>query len=398
MRIVIAPQSLKGSLSATEAGAAIARGVQAVFPSASIHIVPIADGGEGTVQALVDATGGSLVQQQVSGPLGESVSAFFGLLGDGQTAAIEMAACSGLPLVPSALRDPRITTTFGVGELIHAALELRCTRLLIAIGGSATNDGGAGMAQALGAHLLTADGHEIARGGSALATLAHIDVSTLDKRLHACKVEVACDVTNPLCGPLGASTVYGPQKGATPEMVLELDSALAHYAQRIEQDLLRSVKDIPGAGAAGGLGAGLLAFLNAELRPGAQIVLEAVHLEEHFRSADLVITAEGQLDEQTAYGKSVGAVASLAKRYHLPVLAIAGSLGTQYQSVYDLGIDAVMPLSARPMTLEYAMEHAAALVTDATERALRLVKLGVTFPTVSCQRAAQFHGKVSNEV
>jgi glycerate kinase len=378
MRIIIAPQALKGSLTATEAGLAIARGVQIVFPTAEIHLVPIADGGEGTVQTLVDATGGALVQHAVTGPLGEPISAFFGLLGDGQTAAIEMAACAGLPLVPPALRDPRITTTFGVGELIHAALELHCTRLLIGIGGSATNDGGAGMVQALGAHLLTADGHEIARGGSALSTLAHIDVSTLDERLHACTVEVACDVTNPLCGPLGASAVYGPQKGATPTMVRELDAALAHYAHIIEQDLQRTIKDIPGAGAAGGLGAGLMAFLNAELRPGAQIVLEAIHLAEHFRSADLVITAEGQLDAQTAYGKSVGAVASLAKHYHLPVLAIAGSLGAQYQSVYDLGIDAVMPLPTRPMTLEYAMEHASALVTDATERALRLMKTGTT--------------------
>lgn len=376
MRIVIAPQSLKGSLTAAETGQAIARGVQAVYPAAEVCIVPVADGGEGTVQALVDATGGKLVQREVTGPLGEPVTATFGLLGDGQTAAIEMAACAGLPLVPPECRDPRRTTTFGVGELIRAALELRCTRLLIGIGGSATNDGGAGMAQALGAHLVTTEGSELARGGSALSTLAHIDISTLDEWLYACKIEVACDVTNPLCGPLGASAVYGPQKGATAAMVGELDAALAHYARIIEQDLQRSVKDIPGAGAAGGLGAGLLAFLGAELRPGAQIVLEAVHLEEQLRTADLVITAEGRLDEQTAYGKSVGAVASLAKRYRLPVLALAGGLGMHYQTVYQLGIDAVMPLPARPVTLEYAMEHADELVTDATERALMLVKMG----------------------
>ncbi len=378
MRIVIAPQSLKGSLTAAEAGLAIARGVQIVYPDAQISIVPIADGGEGTVQALVDATGGTLVQREVTGPLGEPVTAFFGLLGDGQTAAIEMAACAGLPLVPPERRDPRITTTYGVGELIYAALEQHCTHLLIGIGGSATNDGGAGMAQALGAQLMTARGNEIARGGAALSTLAHINPSTLDERLHACKVEVACDVTNPLCGPLGASAVYGPQKGATAETVVELDAALAQYAQIIEQDLHRSVKNIPGAGAAGGLGAGLIAFLDAELRPGAQIVLEAVDLEKHLRSADLVITAEGQIDEQTAYGKSVGAVASLAKRYQLPVLALAGSLGTHYRSVYTLGIDAVVALPSRPLTLEYAMEHAAELVSDATERALRLLQAGAS--------------------
>lgn len=376
MRIVIAPQSLKGSLTAAEAGQAIARGVQSVYPTAEITLVPIADGGEGTVQALVDATGGTLVQHEVTGPLSEPVMAFFGLLGDGQTAALEMAACAGLPLVPPERRNPLITTTYGVGELILAALEQHCTHLLIGIGGSATNDGGAGMAQALGAQLLTMQGNEIARGGAALSTLAHILPHTLDERLRGCKVEVACDVTNPLCGLMGASAVYGPQKGATAEMVVELDEALAQYAQIIEQDLQRSVKDIPGAGAAGGLGAGLIAFLNAQLRPGAQIVLEAVHLEEHLRSADLIITAEGQIDEQTAYGKSVGAVASLARRYRIPVLALAGSLGPHYQSVYNLGIDAVIALPPRPLTLAYAMEHAAALVSDATERALRLLQVG----------------------
>lgn len=376
MHIVIAPQSLKGSLTAAEAGQAIARGVQSVYPAAEITLVPIADGGEGTVQALVDATGGTLIQREVTGPLGEPVIAFFGLLGDGQTAALEMAACAGLPLVPPERRNPLITTTYGVGELILAALEQHCTRLLIGIGGSATNDGGAGMAQALGAQLLTMQGNEIARGGAALSTLAHILPHTLDERLRGCKVEVASDVTNPLCGLMGASAVYGPQKGATAEMVVELDEALAQYAQIIEQDLQRSVKDIPGAGAAGGLGAGLIAFLKAQLRPGAQIVLEAVHLEEHLRSADLVITAEGQIDEQTAYGKSVGAVASLARRYRIPVLALAGSLGPHYQSVYNLGIDAVIALPPRPLTLAYAMEHAAALVSDATERALRLLQVG----------------------
>src|SRR5713226_298521 len=280
MRIVIAPQSLKGSLTAAEAGQAIARGVLAVYPEADLDIVPVADGGEGTVQALVDATGGKIVQQIVTGPLGEPVIAFFGLLGDGRTAAIEMAAAAGLPLVPPELRDPRITTTYGVGELILAALDRGCRHFIIGIGGSATNDGGAGMAQALGASLLTDKGTEIVFGGAALATLSHISLAGLDPRLQECSVEVACDVTNPLCGPTGASAVYGPQKGATPEMVVKLDRALAHYAEIIEQDLGVSVRDIPGAGAAGGLGAGLIAFLHATLRPGAQIVFEAIHLEE----------------------------------------------------------------------------------------------------------------------
>lgn len=377
MRIVIAPQSLKGSLTAAEAGQAIARGVLAVYPEADLDIVPVADGGEGTVQALVDATGGEIVQQIVTGPLGEPVIAFFGLLGDGRTAAIEMAAAAGLPLVPPELRDPRITTTYGVGELILAALDRGCRHFIIGIGGSATNDGGAGMAQALGASLLTDDGKEIAPGGAALAGLARISTAALDPRLEQCVIEVASDVTNPLCGPAGASAVYGPQKGATSAMVAQLDAALAHYSQVVERDLGQSVRDAPGAGAAGGLGAGLIAFLHATLRPGAQIVLEAVRLEERVRTANLVITAEGQLDTQTAYGKSVGAVAAIAKLYGLPVLALAGSLGDNYQTVYTLGVDAVAVLPSGPMTLAYTMEHASELMSDATERTLRILRVGV---------------------
>ena len=364
MRIVIAPQSLKGSLTAAEAGRAIAEGVRAVYPNADIAIVPVADGGEGTVQALVDATGGTIVRQAVTGPLGQPVEAFFGLMGDGRTAAIEMAACAGLPLVPPAQRDPRITTTYGVGELIRAALDHSYRHFILGIGGSATNDGGAGMAQALGASLTTAGGQPVEAGGAALATLATISTEEMD--LAECVFDVACDVTNPLCGPKGATAVYGPQKGATPEMVVALDAALAHYATIIERDLGTAVADIPGSGAAGGLGAGLMAFVHATLRPGAQIVLEAVHLEEHIRTAHLVITAEGQIDEQTAYGKSVGAVAELAGRYRLPVLALAGSLGQGYQAVYKLGVSAVATLPSGPMSLDYAMQHAAPLLSDTT--------------------------------
>ncbi|HEY7419928.1 MAG TPA: glycerate kinase [Ktedonobacteraceae bacterium] len=379
MRVVIAPQSLKGSLTAAETGRAIAQGVLAVFPLAEVHIVPVADGGEGTVQALVDATNGMLIRQVVTGPLGEPVEAFWGLLGDGVTAAIEMAASSGLPLVPVERRDPRITTTYGFGELLRAALDRGCRRFIIGLGGSATNDGGAGMAQALGARLLTADGDDITRGGAALTALARIDLSTLDARLQECRFDVASDVTNPLCGPSGAAAVYGPQKGATPEMVEQLDQALEHYARIIEHDMHVSVATLPGAGAAGGLGAGVVAFLQAALRPGAQIVLEAVQLEDFLREAHLVITAEGQLDAQTAYGKSVSAVAALAKKqYHLPVLALTGGVGEQYQAVYDLGVDAIVVIPPGPISLEYAMEHAALLTTDATERALRLLRLGGT--------------------
>ncbi len=376
MRIVVAPQSLKGSLTAAEAGMAIAQGARAVYPEAEIAIVPVADGGEGTVQSLVDATGGRIVEQVVTGPLGEPVMAFFGILGDDRTAAIEMAACAGLPLVPPSRRDPRITTTYGVGELILAALEMGSRNFIIGIGGSATNDGGAGMAQALGASLVDAQGQDIERGGAALATLEHISTDRIDPRLQECSFDVACDVTNPLCGPMGASAVYGPQKGATPEMVLQLDAALARYAWVIERDLGLSVRDIPGAGAAGGLGAGLLAFVHATLRPGAHIVLEAVNLEEQLRGADLLITAEGQIDSQTAYGKSIGAVAALAKRYGIPVVALAGGLGERYQEAYALGVDAIAALPSHPMTLEYAMEHASELASDSVERACRLLRVG----------------------
>lgn len=376
MHIVIAPQALKGSLSAAQTGRAIAEGARVVYPDAHIDIIPVADGGEGTVQALVEATGGRIVPRVVTGPLGESVEAFYALLGDGRTAVIEMAASSGLPLVPATHRDPRFTTTYGVGELIRAALDEGCRHFIVGLGGSATNDGGAGMVQALGAHLLNEKGEAIAYGGAALNTLARISIADLDPRLQACTFDVACDVTNPLCGKRGASAIYGPQKGATPAMVEELDAALVHYANLITRDLGRSVHDIPGAGAAGGLGAGLLAFLNARIRPGAQIVLEAVELERFLPSANLVISAEGRLDDQTAYGKSVGAVATLAKRYHLPVLVIAGGLGEGYQEVYRLGIDGVMVLPDGPMSLEHAMERASQLTRDATERALRIFRAG----------------------
>lgn len=378
MKIVVAPQSLKGSLTAAETGRAIAEGARAVYPDAEMRIVPVADGGEGTTQALVDATGGKLLEREVTGPLGKPVQAFFGLLGDGHTAVIEMAASSGLPLVPTAQRDPRVTTTYGVGELILAAREAGCTHFIIGIGGSATNDGGAGMAQALGARLLDARGRDLPYGGAALARLARIEMERMDQRLANCTVEVASDVNNPLCGPTGASAVYGPQKGATPEMVAELDAALAHYAQIVERDLGQAVRDVPGAGAAGGLGAGLLAFLHATLRPGAQIVLEAVRLEEQIRGADLMLTAEGQLDSQTAYGKSVGAVAALAKKYHLPVLAIAGGLADDYREIYKLGIDGIAVLPSGPMSLEDAMKHAARLMSEATERTLHIFNAGRT--------------------
>jgi glycerate kinase len=381
MKVVVAPQALKGSLEGGAVGAAIAAGIRAVAPAAEITVIPVADGGEGTVRALVAATGGELRVAEVTGPLGEPVRAEYGLLGQssalgGRTAVIEMAAASGLPLVPPGQRDPLRATTYGTGELLRAALDAGCERILIGIGGSATNDGGAGMAQALGAHLLDATGRELPRGGAALAALARIDTRTLDPRLRDARVTVACDVSNPLCGPQGASAVYGPQKGATPEMVARLDAALAHYASVVRRDLGADVADVPGAGAAGGLGAGLLAFAQAELVPGARMVLDALGFEERLAGADVVFTAEGQLDAQTAYGKAVGAVAAAARRAGVPVIALAGSIAADDAALAALGVDVALPLPDGPLSLAESMAQAARLVEAATARAMRLLLLG----------------------
>jgi glycerate kinase len=382
MRLLIAPQALKGSLTAAATARAIAAGVRTTAPDALVTEVPIADGGEGTVEALVAATSGEIIASTVTGPLGEPVAAFFGILGAALpdvtegTAIIEMAAASGLPLVPPEQRDPRLTTTRGTGELIRHALDRGCRRLLIGIGGSATNDGGAGMAQALGAHLLDDAGHELPPGGAALAHLAHIALGGLDPRLRNTVVQVACDVDNPLCGPNGASAIYGPQKGATPAMVAELDEALRHYAAIIDRDLGVDVLNLPGAGAAGGLGAGLVAFLHAELLPGAQMVLDALQFDTYLANADLVITAEGHLDMQTLRGKSVGAVAAAAKAREVPVIVIAGGVGEDERDLYAMGIAAIVPLPTHPMTLAEAMSTAAPLASRAAERAIRLIQIG----------------------
>ena len=382
MRILLAPQALKGSLTATQVTQAMVEGVQRVLPDAEFIALPIADGGEGTVEAMVAATGGAILPVEVTGPLGEPVAAFFGILGEvagtEKTAVIEMAAASGLPLVAPERRNPRITTTWGTGELIRVALDHGCRRLLIGIGGSATNDGGAGMVQALGSHLLDEQGRELPYGGAALARLTRIISETLDSRLHETVVQVACDVDNPLCGPNGAAAIYGPQKGATSQMVQELDEALHHYATIIQRDLGVDVFDIPGAGAAGGLGAGLVAFLNAELLPGSRMVLDALQFDSYLASVDLVITAEGQLDAQTLHGKSVNAVATAARAHGVPVIAIVGGVSDEEHMLYDMGISAIVPLPTRPMALNEAMNSATSLMTRATERALRLIHIGLT--------------------
>jgi len=351
MKIVVAPDSFKGSLTAIEVSDAIEKGIREVFPEAEIIKIPMADGGDGTVQCLVNATGGKILEEKVIGPLGNEVWAFYGILGDRKTAIVEMAAASGLTLVPENKRDPLITTTYGTGQLIKAALNQGCRKMIIGIGGSATNDGGAGMVQALGTKLLDKDGEEIGFGGGELKKIVKIDISCMDKRLSDIKVLVASDVNNPLCGPQGASRIYGPQKGATPEIIEELDESLAYFAELIKRDLHKDIKDIPGAGAAGGLGASLIAFLNAELRPGIEIMIEAVKLEQAIKDADLVITGEGKIDSQTIYGKAPIGVAKIAKKHNIPVVAVAAIIEEDSRIFQSYGIDTLIKVSEPPMRL-----------------------------------------------
>lgn len=377
MRIVVAPDSFKGSVSAIGVANAMEQGILTVFPEAEVLKVPIADGGEGTVEALVTSTGGQMIFEEVIGPLGESVKAFWGVLGDGETAVLEMAAASGLPLVPKEKRDPRITTTYGTGQLIKAALDRGLRKMIIGIGGSATNDGGVGMAQALGARFFAADGTELPPGGGSLARLAGMDLSCLDPRLKETVIQVACDVDNPLCGPRGASAVYGPQKGATPAMIAELDAALQIFADIAKAATGRDVAEFPGAGAAGGLGAGLMFFANSKLLPGVEIVLEATGFSGLVSVANLVITGEGRTDFQTAFGKAPVGVAKVAKKYHVPVICIAGGLGQGHEDVHDQGVDALMSVVPQPMSLEECMQCGAELIVAATARVMRLVKIGM---------------------
>ncbi len=378
MRIVVAPDSYKGSASAVVVAEAMERGLLAVFPEATVHKIPIADGGEGTVEALVAGTGGHAVEEAVDGPLGDSVRARWGVLGDGKTAVIEMAAASGLTLIPPHSRDPRMTTTYGTGQLIRAALDLGLRRVIVGIGGSATNDGGVGMASALGVRFLDSEERPIPPGGAPLAQLARIDLDNIDPRLAETEVLVACDVTNPLCGPDGASQVYGPQKGATPEMIAELDAALTVYAEEARRVTGRDAARIPGAGAAGGLGAGLIWFAGAVLRPGIEIVLAATGFDALVREADLVITGEGRTDFQTVFGKAPVGVAQAAKLHDKPVVCLSGSLGDGAEQVLKLGIDAIESVLSRPMTTRDAMASAEVLIEKSAARVAALLRVGMS--------------------
>ncbi|KQB04844.1 glycerate kinase [Vibrio metoecus] len=372
MKVVIAPDSFKESLTAKQVCDAIQAGLARVWNDAKFVAIPVADGGEGTVQSLVDATQGRIVDVNVMGPQGKRVDAFYGILGDNQTAVIEMAAASGLHHVPITQRDPKLTTSFGTGELMVHALDQGITKLIIGLGGSATNDGGVGMLAALGAQFTNAEGAPIQLTGGGLRELSKVDLSHFDPRLQHCDLLVACDVNNPLCGPKGASAVFGPQKGASPDDVQLLDDALQRFGLLSEQVTGKAVLNSAGAGAAGGMGAALLAYTHATLRLGIEIVLETVQFAHQVCDADVVITGEGRIDSQTVQGKTPMGVAKVAKRFGVPVIALCGCTGDNYQAAYQCGIDAIFAAVPRAMSLEEALIESDVNLVDLAENVARL--------------------------
>ncbi|MBD0903207.1 glycerate 3-kinase [Klebsiella grimontii] len=380
MKIIIAPDSFKESVSASRCAQAIKAGFVSIFPQAECVCLPIADGGEGTVEAMVEATDGKMVMLPVMGPMGDFVGAFYGLSGDGQTAFIEMAAASGLMLVPAGERNPLRATSYGTGELIRHALDAGVRHIILGIGGSATVDGGMGMVQALGARFLDERGESVGLGGGALQRLVKIDLSDLDPRLHDCRIEVACDVDNPLLGERGAAAVFGPQKGACIEMVAVLERGLQNYARVMLAATGQDVAPMVGGGAAGGMGAAARVFLNATLKSGIDIVLEAVHLEEALRDADLVITGEGRMDSQTVGGKAPVGVARIAKKYDIPVIGIAGVLGDGVEAVHQHGIDAVFSILPALAPLAEVLDRGEQNLYACARNIACAIKLGQQIP------------------
>lgn len=374
-RYLCAPDSFKESLTAMEAARAMAQGIENADHDAEVRCLPMADGGEGTVRALVDATGGSMRAVPVHDPLGRPVEGHFGLLADGTTAVVETAEASGLALLEAKERNPLIASSYGTGELMLAAVRSGAKRIIVGLGGSATNDAGAGLLQALGVRLLDKNGNDLAHGGAALANLTTIDISTMDPALKNVAITAACDVTNPLTGPTGASAVFGPQKGASKDDVATLDAALAHFAQVIDSQLGVAVNDVPGAGAAGGIGAALKGFLNAEFRPGIAIVIEQSGLDAAAQWADVVFTGEGSIDFQTKFGKTPAGVAETAKRHGKPVIAVAGHIGTGIDELHEVGIDAVFGIAPGAASLSELLADAAANVTRTTEQIVRTLQL-----------------------
>lgn len=374
-RYLCAPDSFKESLTAMEAARAMAQGIENADHDAEVRCLPMADGGEGTARALVDATGGSMRAVPVHDPLGRPVEGHFGLLADGTTAVVETAEASGLALLEAKERNPLIVSSYGTGELMLAAVRSGAKRIIVGLGGSATNDAGAGLLQALGVRLLDKNGNDLAHGGAALANLTTIDISTMDPALKNVAITAACDVTNPLTGPTGASAVFGPQKGASKDDVATLDAALAHFAQVIDSQLGVAVNDVPGAGAAGGIGAALKGFLNAEFRPGIAIVIEQSGLDAAAQWADVVFTGEGSIDFQTKFGKTPAGVAETAKRHGKPVIAVAGHIGTGIDELHEVGIDAVFGIAPGAASLSELLADAAANVTRTTEQIVRTLQL-----------------------
>lgn len=372
-KYVVAPDSFKESMTAKEVCDAMEKGIKKADSAAEVIKVSMADGGEGTVDSLVDATNGQRVIVEVTGPLGNKISAYYGILGNGTTAVIEMAKASGLEIVEKKKRNPMITTTFGTGELIRDALDHNVKEIIIGLGGSSTNDGGSGMAQALGAKLLDQNNNQISFGGGNLDKLDKIDISDLDSRLQDVKIILASDVTNPLIGKDGASRVFGPQKGATPEMVEKLENNLQHYAKIIKRDLNKDVASVSGAGAAGGLGAGLMAFTTCKMRQGVDIAIEVTKLEEKVKSADYVFTGEGGTDFQTKFGKTPYGVAKLGKKYHKPVISLAGYLGEGIDSLYSEGFTAIFGIIPGACDLSTALKNGPSNVARTTENIVRLL-------------------------
>jgi glycerate kinase len=377
MKILICPDKFKESLPARSVANHIHEGILKVLPEAICKAIPLADGGEGTVEAMVAATNGRIEMVTVHDPLMKIVGSFYGISGDGKTAFIEMAAASGMALLKPEERNPMVTSSFGTGELILEAMGKGCYEIILGIGGSATVDGGVGMAQALGIKFIDASGNEAGLGGGNLDKIEEIDISALDRRMERCRITVACDVTNVLTGPEGAAHVFGPQKGASPSAVDILDRNLKHLSDIIKQQLKIDVSRLKGGGAAGGMGAGMAAFLKAELRNGFDVIATFVELEKWIAWADLVITGEGKMDRQTAFGKTPSGVAQLASRHHKPVIGFAGSLGDGADHLHQLGFAAIIPISDRPMSLEQSLSNAGKLLEDAAERTMRLLTLNI---------------------
>lgn len=381
MKIIIAPDSFKGSLTSSQVCAAIKKGIRKADENIDIVSIPMADGGEGTVDALMNSLGGSKIQVWVKDPLFRRIKAQYGILEDGKTAVIEMASASGLALLSLKERNPMNTTTYGTGELIKDALDRGCRNFIIGIGGSATNDGGIGMAAALGAKFYDREKNTIELTGSGLLKLDSIDLSQLDPRVKECNFRIFCDVENPLYGIQGAAYVYGRQKGADDDMIERLDMGLRRLSEIIERDLGKSVASIPGAGAAGGLGAGLVAFLNAKLEKGIDLLMETIGFEEQIKDADLIITGEGKMDEQTKYGKTIFGIIKAARKQGIPVVGICGSIGDGVEELYIEGLNSVFSIVNRPMPLWQSIEQTSELLTSTAENVIRLfLKASKAYP------------------